>query len=175
MNRFEVKRTDITKLNVDAIVNIANEELVEKSGVCSTIFREAGSDELSAACQEIAHCDVGDAVITPGFKLKAKYIIHAVGPAWHDGYHHESKLLYDTYKAALTIARDNDCHSIAFPLLPTDDYWYPKDKAWKKAFEACGDFMSENRNYKIRIIFSVRDDSIEELLRMAKKYGRGYR
>ena len=90
-----VKQIDITDLNVDAIVNAANSRLREGGGVCGAIFRKAGSSELTNACSEIGNCETGDAVITSGFNLLAKYIIHAVGPIWQGGSNGEAKLLYN--------------------------------------------------------------------------------
>ena len=96
-SNIEVKQIDITELDVDAIVNAANSQLLEGGGVCGAIFHEAGSMELTDACSEIGSCETGDAVITPGFGLPAKYIIHAVGPIWQGGDDTEAELLYNTY------------------------------------------------------------------------------
>lgn len=104
-------------MNVDAIVNAANDGLWEGGGVCGSIFREAGSAELTKACSAIGGCKTGRAVITPGYKLPAKFIIHAVGPVWHGSTQNEPKLLYSAYKQSLIIAKENDCHSIGFPLI----------------------------------------------------------
>ena len=93
MNSIEIKKISITKLDTDAIVNAANEGLLEGGGVCGAIFLEAGSVELTKACNSIGGCKTGNAVITPGFNLTAKYVIHAVGPRWFDGKHNEPKLL----------------------------------------------------------------------------------
>lgn len=95
-------------------------------GVCGAIFKEAGYNELTDACTKIGHCDTGNAVITPGFQLKAKYIIHAVGPQWHGGSHNKEHLLRKCYQTALLLARDNGCKSIGFPLISSGIYGYPK-------------------------------------------------
>ena len=108
---IEIQKIGITKLEVDAIVNAANEGLLEGGGVCGAIFREAGYAELTDACREIGGCKTGNAVITPGFNLPAKYIIHAVGPVWHGGDKNEPKLLYSAYKQSLLVAKENGCHS----------------------------------------------------------------
>ena len=102
----EIRKTSITDLDVDAIVNAANEHLAAGTGVCGAIFSAAGYSELQRACNRIGHCDTGDAVITPGFNCKAKYIIHAVGPIWYGGTRGEKELLKRTYKKSLQ--RRND-------------------------------------------------------------------
>ena len=117
MSSIEIRKIGITKLDTDAVVNAANTGLWEGGGVCGYIFRDAGSKEMTAACQKIGHCDEGSAVITPGFKLPAKYVIHAVGPRWSGGEHNEPKLLYSAYKQSLLLAKENGLHSIGFPLI----------------------------------------------------------
>ena len=160
MSSIKIKKIGITKLSTDAIVNAANEGLWEGGGVCGAIFAEAGSGELTAACNAIGHCDTGSAVITPGFHLKAKYIIHAVGPRWTDGNHGEPMLLYGAYKNSLELAKENHIHSIGFPLISSGIFGYPKDGAWRQAIRACVDFMNENPDYEIHIIFAILDDRI---------------
>lgn len=160
MSSIQIKKIGITNLRTDAIVNAANEGLWEGGGVCGAIFAEAGSGELTAACNAIGHCDTGSAVITPGFRLKAKYIIHAVGPRWTDGNHGESMLLYGAHKNSLELAKENHVHSIGFPLISSGIFGYPKDGAWRQAIRACVDFMNENPDYEIHIIFAILDDRI---------------
>ena len=160
MSSINIQKIGITKLPSDAIVNAANEGLWEGGGVCGAIFAEAGSDELTKACNAIGHCDTGSAVITPGFNLKAKYIIHAVGPRWTDGEHGEPSQLYDAYKTSLELAKDNDIHSIGFPLISAGIFGYPKDGAWRKALQACADFIRKNPDYDINITFAILDDKI---------------
>ena len=138
---IEIQKIDITELDVDAIVNAANSRLHEGGGVCGAIFRRAGSDELAEACLEIGGCETGNAVITPGFNLSARYIIHAVGPVWHGGDDGEEQLLYDAYRQSLILAKENDCHSIGFPVISSGIYGYPKIDAWKVAIESCNDFV----------------------------------
>ena len=106
MNTIKIMKTDITDLAADAVVNAANEGLWAGSGVCGAIFAAAGYEKLQAACNEIFHCDTGSAVITPGFGLKAKYIIHAVGPVWRGDSRNEPQLLYDANFNALTLSFD---------------------------------------------------------------------
>ena len=94
---ISIRLSDLTKMETDAVVNAANQELRAGGGVCGAIFAAAGRDELRSACDAIGHCDTGAAVITPGFCLKAKYIIHAVGPVWQGGNSGEEQLLYSAY------------------------------------------------------------------------------
>lgn len=163
MSSIEARKISITDLETDAIVNAANENLWAGGGVCGAIFRAAGIRELQAACDAIGHCDTGSAVITPGFNLKAKYVIHAVGPVWYGGDHREPQLLYGCYKKSLELARENDIHSIGFPLISAGIFGYPADKAWRKAVQACRDFIQGNPDYDIDIIFAVIGDDILEL------------
>lgn len=117
MSIIEIRKISITDLDTDAIVNAANDGLWAGSGVCGAIFQAAGYEQLQAACNAIGHCDTGSAVITPGFKLKAKFIIHAVGPMWKDGKHKEPEQLYGAYYKSLELAAANNCRSIGFPLI----------------------------------------------------------
>ena len=158
MSKIEIIKTGITSLETDALVNAANEGLWEGGGVCGIIFEAAGSRELQAACNAIGGCKTGSAVITPGFKLKSKYIIHAVGPRWTDGKHDEPKLLYSAYKQSLILAVQNNCRSIGFPLISAGIFGYPVDKAWRKAIQACLDFQKANPDKDIDIQFAVIDD-----------------
>ena len=160
---MEVKQIDITELDVDVIVNAANSQLLEGGGVCGAIFREAGSIELTNACSEIGSCETGNAVITPGFDLQAKYIIHAVGPIWQGGNDNESELLYNAYKHSLELAKENNCFSIGFPLISSGIYGYPNEQAWEIAIQACRDFIKNNPDYNINIIFAVLSDESKEL------------
>ena len=163
MSSIKIKKIGITDLDTDCIVNAANSQLAQGSDVCGAIFRAAGARELQAACNKIGHCPTGGAVITPGFALKAKYVIHAVGPIWHDGSHNEPQNLYSCYRESLERAIENDCHSIGFPLISAGIFGYPKDKAWRKALQSCSDWIEENPDYDMNIIFAVLDDRILEL------------
>ncbi len=162
MSSISIKKIGITKLKADAVVNAANSGLWEGGGVCGYIFKDAGSAEMTKACDKYGHCDEGSAVITPGFKLPAKYVIHAVGPRWTDGKHNEPELLYSAYKKSLELARENDIHSIGFPLISAGIFGYPREQAWKVALSACSDFLAQN-DYEIEIIFTVLDDEIMAL------------
>ena len=163
MGTIKIQKIGITDLALDAIVNAANEGLWEGGGVCGAIFRAAGSADLTRACDAIGGCKTGNAVITPGFALPAKYIIHAVGPVWHGGNSGEPELLYSAYKQSLTVAKENGCHSIGFPLISAGIFGYPKDKAWTQAITACRDFIKANPDYDIDIVFAVLDDGIMAL------------
>lgn len=163
MSSIKIEKISITELDTDAIVNAANSSLAMGGGVCGAIFRAAGPIKLQAACAKIGRCKTGGAVITPGFNLKAKNVIHAVGPIWHGGNKGEPEDLYNAYKSSLTVAKDNGLHSIAFPLISAGIYGYPQDRAWERALTACSDFIKANKDYEIDIIFAVLDDRILEL------------
>ncbi len=156
MSDIKIRQSGIIELETDAIVNAANENLTSGGGVCGAIFRAAG-DKLKEACAEIGGCATGDAVVTPGFDLSVKYIIHAVGPVWRGGDHDEARYLYSAYEKSLEIAKEKDCHSIGFPLISTGIFGYPKKLAWRKAIQACNDFMRKNPDYEIEIIFAIID------------------
>jgi len=160
MSNINIIKRSITDLDTEAVVNAANDGLRAGGGVCGYIFDAAGYRELQDACNKIGHCDVGNAVITPGFKMKNKYIIHAVGPRWIDGNHGEASQLYDAYKNSLELAKSNNIHSIGFPLISAGIFGYPKDKAWRKAIRASVNFIMKNPEYDINIVFAILDDSI---------------
>ena len=161
--KIQVKQIDITELDSDAIVNAANSQLKEGGGVCGAIFRKAGPEKLQKSCDEIGGCETGSAAITPGFNLKAKYVIHAVGPVWHGGDANEAELLSGAYTKSLKLAKENDCHSIAFPLISSGIYGYPKKQAWKIAIQSCRDFLDDNPDWDIKIIFAVISDESRHL------------
>ena len=160
MSSITIKKTGIA---ADAVVNAANTGLWHGSGVCGYIFQDAGVKEMTAACNAIGHCDEGCAVITPGFKLPAKYVIHAVGPRYKDGKHGEPELLYSAYKQSLLLAKENGLHSIGFPLISAGVFGYPKEEAWQKALEACQDFLAAEPDYEMNIVFAVLDDTIKAI------------
>jgi O-acetyl-ADP-ribose deacetylase (regulator of RNase III) len=124
----EATRGDITTLAVDAIVNAANEQLRAGAGVCGAIFAAAGP-ELPGACAAIGHCATGDAVVTPGFDLRARWIVHTVGPVWHGGGRGEADLLASCYRRSLAEAAGVGARSVAFPAISTGIYGYPADEA----------------------------------------------
>ena len=158
-----VEKIDITDLDVDVIVNAANSQLLQGGGVCGAIFRKVGSSKLADACADIGGCETGSAVITPGFNLSAKYIIHAVGPIWQGGDNNEAELLYNAYEKSLILAKEYNCSSIGFPLISSGIYGYPKGQAWKIAIQSCNDFINDNQDYPISITFAVLSDESREM------------
>ena len=124
--------TDITSLDVDAIVNAANTELAPGGGVCGAIHRAAGL-ELAAACALVRPCPTGEARLTPGFRLKARHVIHAVGPIWHGGHAGEEALLASAYRNSLALAQAAGLRSVAFPGISTGIYGYPISRATEVA------------------------------------------
>jgi O-acetyl-ADP-ribose deacetylase (regulator of RNase III) len=122
-------KADLTTLARDAIVNAANEQLAQGGGVCGAVFRAAGAAELAAACRPRAPCPTGEARVTPGFRLPARHVIHAVGPVWHGGGQGEAALLAAAYRASLAALRGLGGRSIAFPAISTGIYGYPPDAA----------------------------------------------
>ena len=141
---LSVIRNDITKMYVDAIVNAANTGLIMGGGVCGAIFTAAGIDKLQKACDKLAPVKTGQAVITKGYALPAKYIIHTAGPVYEGGTQNEESLLRSCYKNALDIARDNGCKSIAFPLISSGIYGYPKDEALTVATDTISEWLMNN-------------------------------
>jgi O-acetyl-ADP-ribose deacetylase (regulator of RNase III) len=141
---FQIIRQDITKMDVDAVVNAANTELKMGGGVCGAIFRAAGEKELQKACNQLAPIRTGEAVITPGFHLKAKYIIHTAGPVYTSYEPEQSqKLLQSAYMNSLLLAAENECRSIAFPLISSGIYGYPKEDAFNVANRTIRTFLHD--------------------------------
>jgi len=163
MSSIDIKLIGITDLATDCIVNAANSGLAMGSGVCGAIFRAAGPREMQAACNKIGGCPTGGAVITPGFALKAKHVIHAVGPIWKGGKSNEAKNLYNCYIESLNRAKENESHSIGFPLISAGIFGYPKNEAWQVAIRACRDWISDNPDYDMDIVFAVLDKKIMEI------------
>ncbi len=136
---FSIVQGDITVMDVTAIVNAANSGLRAGGGVCGAIFAAAGRAQLQQACEAFGSCETGDAVITPGFGLKARYVVHAVGPVWRGGSHGEAAALKSCYERSLALAVEHGCTSIAFPLISSGIYGYPKEEAISVAVESiCG-------------------------------------
>lgn len=168
---FTIIRNDITKMKVDAIVNAANTALKMGSGVCGAIFRVAGEAKLQAACNKLAPVKTGEAVITPGFKLPAKYIIHTAGPIYKDGNHWEAELLRNCYINSLKRAVENNCQSIAFPLISSGIYGYPKAEALHVATSAIQAFLEHNDIDVYLVVFDKEAFEIsEELLGEIEAY-----
>ena len=161
---FRIIKNDITKMETDAIVNAANSRLLEGGGVCGAIFAAAGTDELRKACKEIGFCKTGDAVITKGFNLKAKYIIHTVGPVYGVNPKEEKYQLYSCYQKSLEIAKEKQLESIAFPLISSGIYGYPKEEAIEIATDAIRNFLLENEMQIYLVIYDKNSFVINEKL-----------
>jgi len=140
---LSIIRGDITKMRVDAVINAANPRLRRGGGVCGAIFRAAGENELKAECELIGRCEVGGAVITGGYGLPARFIIHAVGPVWQGGGYREKQLLASCYTAALNLAAERGLKSVAFPLISSGIYGYPKEQAQAVAIGAIRRFLRD--------------------------------
>ena len=141
---FLMIRNGITKVTADAIVNPANRNLLQGSGTSHAIYQAAGEQELTAACEAIGHCEPGRAVCTPAFGLPAKYIFHAVCPAWHGGFFGEAKQLAGAYHSALELAAEYHCESVAFPLLSSGNYGCPKEQAFRIAVDTITQYVMEH-------------------------------
>ena len=152
---FEIVRNDITKMAVDAVVNTANPRPVIGAGTDSAIHKAAGPKLLEAR-QILGRIDVGHAAITPAFDLNAAYVIHTVGPVWLDGNHDEEMLLRSCYENSLSLAIQNGCQSVAFPLISTGNYGFPKDKALQIAISVFSAFSLEHE-LKIYLVVFDRD------------------
>jgi len=142
---FTIVRQDITKMKVDAIVNAANTDLQMGGGVCGAIFKAAGATQLQAACDKLAPIKTGEAVITPGFGLPAKFVIHAAGPSYRQWNKEQNELhLRAAYTNSLKMAVENDCETIAFPLISSGIYGYPKDEALQVATSTIHNFLIDH-------------------------------
>lgn len=169
---FTIVRQDITKIRVDAIVNAANTDLLMGGGVCGAIFKAAGSTQLQAACNKLAPIKIGEAVITPGFGLPAKFIIHAAGPVYRQWNKEQNKQqLRAAYTNSLKRAVENDCETIAFPLISSGIYGYPKDEALQEATSAIHDFLTDHDLDVTLVVYDKTAFSISrELLGAVESY-----
>lgn len=156
---YEVVRNDITRMEVDAIVNTANPRPVIGSGTDHAIHKVAGP-ELLKARKQIGNIAIGQSVATPAFNLHAKYVLHTVSPAWKDGEHHEEELLQKAYEAALTLALKLKCKSVAFPLMAAGSYGFPRDKALLIAIQAISEFTLHHRMQIYLVIFNTKAFSL---------------
>ncbi len=161
--KIELQEGDITKLQVDAIVNAANNSLLGGGGVDGAIHKAAGS-ELLEECKTLKGCATGDAKITKGYNLPAKFVIHTVGPVWHGGNYDEEKQLASAYRRSLEVAVENGVKTIAFPNISTGVYAFPKKKAAKIAIKTILEFLSQHQQIEkvIFIAFSRRNYKIYE-------------
>lgn len=160
---FEIVRNDIVNMQVDAIVNTANPNPVIGSGVDSGIHKKAGR-QLLAARQKIGRIAFGDAAITPGFGLEARYVIHTVGPVWVDGHQGEEQLLASCYRKSLALAKETRCESIAFPLISTGNYGFPKPLALQIAVREISAFLLENEMQIYLVVFGKEAFALSEKL-----------
>lgn len=161
---LKIIRNDITKMKVDAIVNASNIALKKGGGVSGAIFTAAGEDKLQQECDEIGKCKVGEAVITSSYNLPSKYIIHTAGPIWQGGYNNEEQLLHNCYRNSLNLAIQNKCKSIAFPLISSGIYGYPKDKALNTAISVISDFLVEHELTVYLVVYDKNAIAISEKL-----------
>ena len=150
---FEIVQGNIVRQTTDAIVNAANEQLLAGGGVCGAIFAAAGAERLQAACDALGGCPTGQSVITPGFALPARYVIHTVGPVWRGGGSGEEKLLRSCYQSALELAKSKGLASVCFPLISAGVYGYPRDQALSVAVSAIGGFLKDNEMTVRLVIF----------------------
>ena len=168
---FQILHNDITNMETDAIVNAANSKLLEGGGVCGEIFSKAGRDELQKECTLLAPCAVGHAVITKGYNLKSKYIIHAVGPIYKDGNSNEETYLKSAYENSLKLSKDYNLKSIAFPLISAGIYGYPKEEALNIAISTIKEFLKDNEMDIYLVVFDRKVVQLsEELYENIKHY-----
>jgi O-acetyl-ADP-ribose deacetylase (regulator of RNase III) len=168
---LKIVRNDIIKMPVDAIVNAANSALKMGGGVCGAIFSAAGIDKLQEECDAIGQCNVGKAVMTKGYDLPAKYIIHTVGPVWQGGRNDEAQLLSDCYLNSLMLALDRNLKSIAFPLIASGIFGYPKDEALNIAISSIGKFLLQHDMMVYLVVYDKKAFVLsEKLFNSIEKY-----
>ncbi len=164
-SKIDITRDDITELDVDAIVNAANTTLLGGGGVDGAIHRAAGP-ELLAECRKLGGCRPGQAKITRGYRLPARFVIHTVGPVWRGGKHGEPETLADCYRNSLQLAVENEIETLAFPAISCGAYGYPIKEAAQIAFKATREFLAENDNPQ-KVIFVVWGDDVYDAYREA--------
>jgi O-acetyl-ADP-ribose deacetylase len=156
--RIELRQGDITRLSVDAIVNAANARLAGGGGVDGAIHRAAGPS-LHEACRKLGGCDTGDAKVTPGFNLPARFIIHTVGPVYRDGRSGEPERLASCYRRSLEVAVENGARTVAFPAISTGVYGYPFEAATRVAFQSVAEFLSHEASIeRVTFVFFSESD-----------------
>ena len=158
---LKILSADITTLKVDAIVNAANVQLAAGGGVCGAIFRAAGRRDLQVACDKLSPIQTGEAVVTPGFNLPAKFVIHTAGPIWRGGRFGEENLLRSCYANSLKRVVEHNLRSVAFPLISSGIYGYPKLEALRVAVESIQDFLAQN---DLEVFLTVLDKSLLDSL-----------
>lgn len=160
MTQIEVLKGDITKLEVDAIVNAANRSLLGGGGVDGAIHRAAGG-KLLEECRALNGCETGQAKITKGYNLPAKYVIHTVGPVWYGGSNNERELLKSCYLSSLNLAKEYSIKTVAFPAISCGVYRFPLEEACKIAAGAVKDFLAQNDCFEKVIFIDINDVIIE--------------
>ena len=160
MNTIKIRKMDITQADTDCIVNAANKSLLGGGGVDGAIHRAAGP-ELLAECRTLHGCETGQAKITKGYNLKAKYVIHTVGPVY-SGSGDDPMLLRDCYINSLNLAKANGLHSIAFPAISTGVYGYPVKEAAEVSYKAVTDWLAENADYGMDVLLACFNDKAVE-------------
>ena len=165
MDKIEILRGDITTLEVDAIVNAANTTLLGGGGVDGAIHRAAGP-ELLAECRTLGGCRPGEAKITRGYRLPARFVIHTVGPIWRGGEHDEARTLANCYRNSLQLAVESEIKTIAFPAISCGAYGYPIEQAAQIALETTREFLAATQNIH-RVIFVLWGDDVYDAYREA--------
>jgi O-acetyl-ADP-ribose deacetylase (regulator of RNase III) len=166
LERVEIRRADLTLLEVDAIVNAANRSLLGGGGVDGAIHRAAGP-RLLVECRTLGGCETGSAKITRGYDLRARHVIHAVGPVFRDGGHGEDDLLASCYRAAFALARDHGLRSLGFPAISCGVYAFPKERAAQVVMRTLAELLSGHPEVE-RVIFAMHDPEAEQAFRAAR-------
>lgn len=164
---FYIIRDDITKVKVDAIVNAANRQLQEGGGVCGAIFESAGRQQLTEACQLVAPITTGEAILTPGYQLPAAFIIHTAGPKWSGGHNDEESLLRASYQNSLELASRHQLKSVAFPLISSGIYGFPKKQAFKIARDVIGKYVETHEMTVYLVLLDQNAITVSEELKIA--------